>query len=97
MTAPTSPQTKPSGTVVDLDERRAACLPPRRPARYTFGCGSAATTAPSEPVIARLGRQLERQGLTPTEQLDVLVALPAELWSAVWAQLRAHIERERAA
>jgi len=48
-------------------------------------------------VIARFGQQLERQGLTPAEQLDVLVALPDELWDALWAQLRAHIERECAA
>ncbi|MGI8729859.1 MAG: hypothetical protein ACR2LK_07695 [Solirubrobacteraceae bacterium] len=81
----------------DLAERRAARLRTRRPTRYTFGCGPPAPTAPPESALARLGQQLERQGLTPAQQLDVLVALPDDLWDAVWAQLREHIESERAA
>ena len=54
-------------------------------------------SAPDESVLARLGQQLERQGLTPAQRLAVLVALPDELWDAVWAQLRQHIESQRAA
>lgn len=86
MTAPTSPQTNPTRTVVDLAERRAARRRARRPTRYTFACAPLAA-APGESVLARLGQQLERQGLTPAEQLAHVVGLPDADWDRLWRDL----------
>ncbi len=86
--------------VVDLDARRRTQRPPRK-ARYTFAVGMAtellAGQREPEPVIVRLGQHLERQGLTPAQRLAVVIELPEDLNAELWAQLRTHIERERAA
>ena len=93
MTAPTSTQTNATCTVVDLAERRAARLRTRRPTRYTFACTAA---APGEPVIARLGQHLERQGITPAEQLAHVAGLPDADWDRLWRDLARTIDERGA-
>lgn len=81
--------------VVDLDAARRLRRP--RPARYTYGFTQATGEAGDEPMLVRCARNLEQRGFAPREQLAMFVALPDHLWSELWAELRAHIERERAA
>ncbi|MEJ7804018.1 MAG: hypothetical protein WKH68_11720 [Candidatus Limnocylindria bacterium] len=51
---------------------------------------------PREPVLARLSRHLERQGLTPAERLAHVVGLPNATWDRLWRDLARTID-ERAA
>ena len=64
-----------------------------RPRRRLVVAGSWSSRAP-EPAIIRLGRILETLGLRPDARLE---ALSDESWNAAFAELREHIERERAA
>jgi len=64
--------------------------PPERDTRTILGIRS-------EPMIVRFGRSLQTLGFAPAGVLASLVAAPATLWDVLWADLRDHVERGRAA